>query len=110
MTMEEIKTAVNAMKAIDQVRDMVKERDKIRKTVRTAAIATGIVAAVCVGAYAIYRFVVKRNEEWYPEDYDDDDECLCMCNDEKHTDTCECAGSHTQEAAPEESGETVKEN
>ena len=110
-TMEELKTAVNAMKAIDQVREMVRERDKIRKTVRTVAIAAGVAAVVCAGAYAIYRFVVRRNEEWYPEDfYEDDDECPCICKDEKSADTCGCADKQTQETAQGELEEAVKEN
>lgn len=116
MTMDELKTAANALKAIDQIRDMIRERDRIKKTAKRAVIAAGIIAVVGAGAYAIYRFVVKRNKADALEDGICEDEA-CICDHAEKAEECACSGEHhesdAQEAACEaaaECDEAAKEN
>ncbi len=117
MTMDELKTAANALKAIDQIREMIRERDRIKKTAKRAVIAAGIIAVVGAGAYAIYRFVVKRNKAEAPENEICGDDEACICDHAEKAEECVCSGEHhesdAQDAACEaaaECDEAAKEN
>ena len=94
---------------VENICEVIKKKEEVKKMILKIVVGIGIVATVAAGAYTIYKFVVKKNEE------DDalecgEDECPAIeTKAEEPAEACACGCEQKAEAAEEVKEEAAKE-
>ena len=94
---------------VENICEVIKKKEEVKKMILKIVVGIGIVATVAAGAYTIYKFVVKKNEEDEALECDKDECPAIETKAEEPAEACACGCEQKAEAAEEVKEEAAKE-